>query len=78
MKKFILQPDQIRSLSPAKGCALATDRITVDGAPVSYIYRSAPINEEDSGWRFVLITLTNILKPKSPRFREGSGTITFS
>jgi hypothetical protein len=54
MKKFILQPDQIRSLLPSKGFALATDRITVDGMPVGYMYRSSPINKEDSGWRFSL------------------------
>lgn len=33
------------------GC-LATDRIVVDDVPVGYMYREAPANEEDSGWRF--------------------------
>lgn len=31
---------------------MATDRITVDGAPVGYMYRENAVREEDSGWRF--------------------------
>ena len=34
-----------------KGC-LATDRITVDGCKVGYMYREKPDNSGDSGWRF--------------------------
>ncbi|MCL2300344.1 MAG: DUF2185 domain-containing protein [Firmicutes bacterium] len=34
-----------------KGC-LATDRITVDGCKVGYMYREAPDYSGDSGWRF--------------------------
>lgn len=33
------------------GC-FATDRITVDGMPVGYMYREEPGFDCDSGWRF--------------------------
>lgn len=33
------------------GC-LATDRITVNGCRVGYMYREKPDNDIDSGWRF--------------------------
>lgn len=35
-----------------QGACLATDRITVDGMPVGYMYREEPDSETDSGWRF--------------------------
>ncbi len=35
-----------------QGC-LATDRITVDGEKVGYLYREEPDNGADSGWRFL-------------------------
>jgi hypothetical protein len=51
-KKFKLRADQIKELVRPMGGALATDRITVDGMPVGYMYREAPGRPEDSGWRF--------------------------
>src|SRR5690606_31826647 len=33
------------------GC-IATDRITVDGHPINFMYRSNPVNPQDSGWCF--------------------------
>ena len=33
------------------GC-IASDRITVDGAPVGYMYREEPCTDIASGWRF--------------------------
>lgn len=51
-KKFRLPPDQIRPLIPAMGGCYASDRITVDGAPVGWMYRESPDNDTDSGWRF--------------------------
>ena len=52
-KSFRLSPDQIQELAPGLGGCLASDRILVDGRPVGYMYREAPINPEDSGWRFL-------------------------
>jgi len=34
------------------GYGLVTDRITVDGQPITYMYREIPDNKQDSGWRF--------------------------
>jgi len=38
-------------ITPMGGC-LATDKITVDGLAVDYMYREEAHNELDSGWRF--------------------------
>jgi hypothetical protein len=51
-KAFKIPGDQIRRLVPALGSCLASDRITVDGAPVGYMYREQPDERVDSGWRF--------------------------
>ena len=54
-KKFALRAEDIRSIldwEGPEGC-FASDRITVDGCRVGYMYREPP--EEafaDSGWRF--------------------------
>lgn len=52
MKSFKLAAHEIVVLAPGHGGCLATDRITVDGAPVGYCYREAPSKKMDSGWRF--------------------------
>ena len=53
MKTYRLSADQIQQLAPGYGGAIATDRITVDGAPVSYMYRTHTDREFDSGWAFL-------------------------
>ena len=55
-KKWAIPASEIRELltdwEQAEGC-LATDRITVDGCPVGYMYREEPgEGMPDSGWRF--------------------------
>ena len=52
-KKFKLAADQIRPLATGRGGAIATDRITVDGKKVGYMYRTRPYNKQDSGWAFL-------------------------
>jgi hypothetical protein len=52
-KQFALRADQIRPLATNRGGAIASDRITVDGRPVGYMYRLAPHNPMDSGWFFL-------------------------
>ena len=52
-KKFRLAADEIVRMVPNLGACFATDRITVDGCPVGYMYREEPDDEVDSGWRFV-------------------------
>jgi len=52
-KQFKLSVDQIKPLAEGYGGCIATDKITVEGYPVRFMYREAPDNEFDSGWRFM-------------------------
>lgn len=52
-KNFRLRKDQIRSIATNRGGCIASDRITVDGVAVGYMYRECPHNDLDSGWRFL-------------------------
>lgn len=52
-KSFKLSKDQIKPLATGYGACFATDRITVEGFPVRFMYREAPDNDIDSGWRFL-------------------------
>jgi hypothetical protein len=51
-KAFKIPGDQIKRLIPNMGGCFASDRITVDGMKVGYMYREEPDREVDSGWRF--------------------------
>ncbi len=52
-KSFWLRAEQIRALIPNRGGCIASDRITVDGQLVGYMYRDKPTNQLDNGWRFL-------------------------
>lgn len=52
-KQFKLSKDQIKPLATGHGACIATDRITVEGFPVCFMYRESPDNDVDSGWRFL-------------------------
>lgn len=52
VKNFKKKPIEFRDVAPGLGGCIATDRITVDGARVGYMYREEPSNGMDSGWRF--------------------------
>lgn len=52
-KKFKLTAQQIRQLVPNHGACYATDRITVDGRPVGYMFRDRPDKVPFSGWTFM-------------------------
>lgn len=52
MKKFLLAPHEIVPLALNRGGCIATDRITVDGRPVGYMYREEGVRRLDNGWRF--------------------------
>ncbi len=52
-KQFRLPKEEIRSLAEGIGGCIATDMITVGGYPVRFMYREAPDNDVDSGWRFL-------------------------
>ena len=51
-KKYKLSAEQIIDLATGLGACLATDKITVEGELVDYMYREEPIFEADNGWRF--------------------------
>lgn len=52
-KRFRLSAEQIKPMATGHGACIATDRITVEGHPVRFMYRDAPDNDIDSGWRFL-------------------------
>lgn len=52
MKNYKLKAEDIKLLKEGMGACIATDRITVDGHRVSFMYREHPDNSIDSGWRF--------------------------
>ena len=52
-RKFKLRAeDLVDLLGRSMGSGIASDRITVDGHSVGYMYREVPDNDIDSGWRF--------------------------
>jgi len=52
-KKYKLKAGGNADLVPKMGYCLASDKVTVDGMPVGYMYREEPEEEDDSGWRFL-------------------------
>lgn len=57
-KKFRIKADDIQQLIEPMGSCLASDKITVDGLAIGYMYREKPEEENDSGWRFLSGTET--------------------
>jgi len=51
-RQFKLRPEQIEPLAPGHGACIASDRITVEGQAIRWMYREAPDEPQDSGWRF--------------------------
>ncbi len=43
----------MRPLAEGRGSCIASDRITVDGKGVGFMYREPPDDPIDSGWRFL-------------------------
>ena len=52
-KKLHIPAEDIRPLATGLGTCIATDKITVAGLPVRFMYREDPIGQNDSGWRFL-------------------------
>lgn len=52
-KPFGLRPDQIKPIATGYGGCIATDMISCGGRKVAIMYREAPDNNVDSGWRFM-------------------------
>ena len=51
-KRFRLTASEIKPVATGRGGCFATDKITVDGERVGYMYREPPDFDTDSGWRF--------------------------
>jgi hypothetical protein len=51
-KKIYIPQEKINQLIPPMGGCYASDKITVDGLLIKYMYREEPTFENDSGWRF--------------------------
>jgi hypothetical protein len=51
-KHYKLVAGDLRPLAEGYGACIASDKITVDGNPLRFMYREPAIHHEDSGWRF--------------------------
>jgi hypothetical protein len=52
-KNFKLNTEDIEDIAKGNGSCIATDKITVEGKIVGYMYREAPSSPHDSGWVFM-------------------------
>ena len=52
MEKFKFKKEEIKQLTRIKGSCIASNKITVEGEKIGYMYREKPSNEVDTGWRF--------------------------
>lgn len=49
---FKIKAEDIRPLASNIGYCYATNKITIEGCKVGYMYRENPDDDYDSGWRF--------------------------
>ncbi|WP_455272824.1 DUF2185 domain-containing protein [Rhizobium herbae] len=52
-KKFRLPREEIKPVAEGHGGCIASDKITIDGHPVRFMYREEPDYDWDGGWRFL-------------------------
>jgi hypothetical protein len=57
-KYFKIKGENIKQLIQSIGGCMATDKITVNGELVDFMYREQPDFDSDSGWRFLSGTET--------------------
>src|SRR6478736_3949855 len=57
-KKFKIDGQNIKQLIQPMGGCMATDKITVDGELIDFMYRDNSDFKHDSGWRFLSGTET--------------------
>ncbi|MCD6346883.1 MAG: DUF2185 domain-containing protein [Bacteroidales bacterium] len=53
MKLSDLNPNDIRDLVKMKGYSIVSNQILEEGMQINFMYREEPVDEEDSGWRFL-------------------------
>lgn len=63
-KRYTYLATELQALVEGLGQGMATDKITVDGLPVRFMYREAPVHATDSGWRFLSGTETDAYMEK--------------
>jgi hypothetical protein len=52
-RSFLIPRENIApAIAPRRGYCIASDRITVHGDRVGFLYRESPSDDVDSGWRF--------------------------
>ncbi|MCF6243188.1 MAG: DUF2185 domain-containing protein [Bacteroidales bacterium] len=59
-KKFLIAPEDIKDLVKIEGYCYVSDKITVEGMKVGFMYREKPFDREDTGWRFLSGTETEV------------------
>jgi hypothetical protein len=52
-KPYKLSAAEIHPIAEGHGACIASDKITVEGHPVRFMYRERAVHEVDSGWRFL-------------------------
>lgn len=50
---FVIKEENLKDLVKDIGYSICSNKITVEGMKVGYMYREEPMDEEDSGWRFL-------------------------
>jgi hypothetical protein len=64
-KQYKLKEEEIVQLVSGYGGCIASDKVTVEGLPMMYMYHDKPHNEMDSGWRFLSGTETDAYMAQS-------------
>ncbi len=55
---FKISPEDIKDLIKPMGFCMVSNKITIDGEKVGFMYREKPEDKNDSGWRFLSGTET--------------------
>lgn len=68
--KFLIKTEDIKDLIKTESYGVVSDKITIHGEKIGYMYREAKEDENDSGWRFLSGTETEeyVSDPKNQMF----------
>lgn len=50
---FLIPEQAIKDLIKPMGYCIVSNKITMEGSPVGFMYRETPSEKDDSGWRFL-------------------------
>ncbi len=51
-KAYCIEKAAVRALAMGHGLGMVSDKVSVEGCPIGYMYRDEPEDAGDSGWRF--------------------------